>query len=78
MPIDLVANGVILPQQFGGENAMLSSPAFVLGTPATRRERRAITTVREFTNGAPCLGVALGLACLVWVGIGSAVALVLH
>ena len=60
---------------------MLSSPAIVPGTPAARGERRdgrAITTVREFTNGAPCLGVALGLACLLWVGIGSAVALVLH
>ncbi len=60
---------------------MLSSPAFVLGTPATRREpraSRAITTAREFTIGAPCLGVALGLACLLWAGIGSAVALVLH
>ena len=60
---------------------MLSSPAFVLGSPASAAERRAsraITTVREFTNGAPCLGVALGLACLLWVGIGSAVALVLH
>jgi len=60
---------------------MLSSPAIVLGSPATRGERRtgrALTTVRDLTNGAPCLGVALGLACLVWVGIGSAVALVLH
>ena len=60
---------------------MLSSPAIVLGSPATRGERRAgrtITTVRDLTNGAPCLGVALGLACLVWGGIGSAVALVLH
>jgi anthranilate/para-aminobenzoate synthase component II len=60
---------------------MLSSPAIILGSPATRNERRAgraITTVRELTNGAPCLGVALGLACLVWVGIGSAVAPALH
>ena len=60
---------------------MLSSPAFVLGTPAARSEpraSRALTTAREFTNGAPCLGVALGLACLLWAGIGSAVALVLH
>src|SRR3954453_16313415 len=50
---------------------MLSSPAFVLGTPATRREPRAITTARECTNGAPCLGVALRLASLLWAGIGS-------
>ena len=60
---------------------MISSPAILFGNPAPRRERaagRTITTVRELTNGAPCLGVALGLACLVWVGIGSAVALVLH
>ena len=60
---------------------MLSSPAIVLGSLATRGKRRTgrtLTTVRELTNGAPCLGVALGLACLVWVAIGSAVALVLH
>jgi hypothetical protein len=60
---------------------MLASPALVLGTPTTRGTPgagRAITTGREFTNGAPCLGLALGLACLLWVGIGSAVALVLH
>jgi hypothetical protein len=60
---------------------MLSSPAILLGTPATRAKPgagRALTTARDLTNGAPCLGVALGLACLVWVGIGSAVALVLH
>jgi hypothetical protein len=60
---------------------MLSSPAIVLGTPAARGKpaaSRTITTVHDLTNGAPCLGVALGLACLVWVGIGSAVAFVLH
>ena len=60
---------------------MLSSPAILLGTPATRAEPgagHAIATARDLTNGAPCLGVALGLACLVWIGIGSAVALVLH
>ena len=60
---------------------MLSSPAIVLGNPSTSAKRgasRSLTTVRDFTNGAPCLGVALGFACLVWVGIGSAVALVLH
>ncbi len=60
---------------------MLSSPAIVLGNPGTFAKRgagRSIATVRDFTNGAPCLGVALGLACLVWIGIGSAVALVLH
>ena len=60
---------------------MISSPAILFDNPAPRREPaagRKLTTVRELTNGAPCLGVALGLACLVWVGIGSAVALVLH
>ena len=60
---------------------MLASPAILNVNPAPRRERAAghtITTVRELTNGAPCLGVALGLAFMVWVGIGSAVALVIH
>ena len=60
---------------------MISSPAIAFGSPVApsrRRAGRTITTVRELTNGAPCLGVALGLACLLWVGIGSAVALVLH
>ena len=61
---------------------MLSSPATILGSSQATRGKpgvsRTLTTVRELTNGAPCLGVALGLACLVWVGIGSAVALVLH
>ena len=58
---------------------MLSSPYVALGTPRSSRTRR-VTTVNcaERASAAPCLGLALGLDGLLWVGIGSAAALILH
>ena len=58
---------------------MLSSPYVALGTPQPSRPRR-VTTVNsaERASAAPCLGLALGLAGLLWAGIGSAAALILH
>jgi hypothetical protein len=38
---------------------------------------RAVTTARDGTNGAPCLGLALLAAGALWAGLGSTVALLL-
>ena len=32
-------------------------------------------TPRELTNGAPCLGLALGLAAVAWAGVSTVVLL---
>ena len=44
--------------------------------PRSRGTLGGIGTPRELTKGAPCLGVALGLATVAWTSI-SAVALLL-
>ena len=57
---------------------MLSSPYVALGTPRPSRACRVTVNTADRTSAAPCLGLALGLAGLLWVGIGSAAALILH
>ena len=50
--------------------------SLVLDTPATARARASfggLGTPRELTNGAPCLGLALGLAALAWAGVSAVV-----
>ena len=52
--------------------------SLVLDTPAAPRARASlgdIVTPRELTNGAPCLGLALGLAALTWAGVSAVVLL---
>jgi hypothetical protein len=58
------------------EGTMASLVADNLAVPRSRDTRGGIGTPRELTNGAPCLGVALGLAAVAWASI-SAVALLL-
>ena len=55
---------------------MASLVADNLTVPRSRDTLGGIGTPRELTNGAPCLGVALGLATVAWTSI-SAVALLL-
>ena len=57
---------------------MLSSPYVALGTPRPSRARRVTVTSTDRASAGPCLGLALGLSGLLWVGIGSAAALILH
>ena len=49
--------------------------SLLLDTPATSRARASLGTPRELTNGAPCLGLALGLAALTWAGVSAVVLL---
>ena len=51
--------------------------SLVLDTPAAPRARATLGTPRELTNGAPCLGLALGLAAAVWAGLSAVVLLVI-
>jgi hypothetical protein len=55
---------------------MTSLVADNLTVPRSRDTLGEAGTPRELTQGAPCPGVALGLAALVWASI-SAVALLL-
>jgi hypothetical protein len=55
---------------------MTSLTADDLAAPRSRDTRDGSGTPRELSNGAPCLGVALGLAAVAWASI-SAVALLL-
>lgn len=47
-----------------------------LGTdgPRDADETWAVTTTRDRTNGAPCLGVAVLAASALWLGLGSSLA----
>jgi hypothetical protein len=49
--------------------------SLVLDTPAVPRPRAGLGTPRELTNGAPCLGLVLGLAALTWAGVSAVVLL---
>ena len=46
------------------------------GSPVSEPALR-LTTARHVTNGAPCLGLAVLAAGLLWAGLGSTVALLL-
>ena len=50
-------------------------PLLDLGASPVRAGR--VTTGREATNGAPCLGFAALAACALWAGLGSTLALLL-
>src|SRR3954467_13057919 len=55
--------------------------SLVLDIPATPRARASLGglgTPRELTNGAPCLGLALGLAALTWAGVSAVVLLLVR
>ena len=43
--------------------------------PRARGPFGGVGTPRELTNGAPCLGLALGLAAAVWAGVSAVVLL---
>jgi hypothetical protein len=43
--------------------------------PRARGTLGGVGTPRELTNGAPCLGLALGLAAAVWAGLSAAMLL---
>ena len=45
--------------------------------PRKRDPALPVLTLRERTNGAPCLGLALMAGGLAWAGLGSALALLL-
>ena len=49
--------------------------SLVLDIPTAPRPRAGLGTPRELTNGAPCLGLALGLAAAVWAGVSAVVLL---
>ena len=49
--------------------------SLVLDNIPVRRARAGLVTPRELTNGAPCLGLALGLAALAWAGVSAVVLL---
>ena len=52
--------------------------SLVLDIPTVPRPRASLGglgTPRELTNGAPCLGLALGLAAAVWAGVSAVVLL---
>ena len=56
---------------------MLPSPTLPFAPAATRGPAgptRSIGTPRELTNGAPCLGLTIAAAGMVWAGLGSALA----
>ena len=55
---------------------MTSLTADNLAVPRSRDTREGSGTPQELRNGAPCLGVALGLAAVAWASV-SAVALLL-
>jgi hypothetical protein len=48
-----------------------------LGTSAVPASLRCLTTARDVTNGAPCLGLAIMAAGALWAGLGSTLALLL-
>ncbi len=48
-----------------------------LGTSAVPASLRRLTTARDVTNGAPCLGLAIMAAGALWAGLGSTLALLL-
>ncbi len=50
---------------------MTSLVADSLVIPRSRDTSGGIGTPRELTNGAPCLGVALGLAAVAWASISA-------
>jgi hypothetical protein len=51
---------------------MASLTADNLAVPRSRDTRDGIGTPQELSNGAPCLGIALGLAAVVWASISAA------
>ena len=56
---------------------MLSSPTLPFAPAATRGPSGptlSVCTPRELTNGAPCLGLTIAAAGVVWAGLGSALA----
>jgi hypothetical protein len=48
-----------------------------LGIPTVTTPARRVTTARDVTNGAPCLGLAIMAAGALWAGLGSTLALLL-
>jgi hypothetical protein len=46
----------------------------VIGCPRVAGATWMMTTERECTNNAPCLGLALIAAVTLWLGLGSGVA----
>ena len=59
---------------------MLSSPTLPFvpaGTRGSAGPTRSVCTPRELTNGAPCLGLTIAAAGMVWAGLGSALALLI-
>jgi hypothetical protein len=54
------------------EGTMASLTTDDLAVPRPRDTRGGIGTPQELTNGASCLGVALGLADVAWASISAA------